>query len=149
MAERDKSSMDAEVQAALKGYKIRWQTRQGAPYSAADLAKVSASAASTVILMRPDNSHVPFKDSDSAAVRRQRLHQVTGRTPSMFFHTVSACFIALAPQHSTAQHHVAAIKPPVIVQCSRSTCMSSCLFAPHIVAEKQPVLTQLWFETKL
>ncbi|KAL3158654.1 hypothetical protein ABBQ32_011397 [Trebouxia sp. C0010 RCD-2024] len=75
MAERDKSDMDADVQAALKGYKVRWQTRQGAPYSAADLAKVSASAASTVILMRPDNSRVPFKDSDSAAVRRQRLHQ--------------------------------------------------------------------------
>ena len=76
MAERNKSDMDADVQAALKGYKIRWQTRQGAPYSAGDLAKVSASAASTVILMRPDNSRVPFKDSDSAAVRRQRLHQV-------------------------------------------------------------------------
>lgn len=77
MAERDKSHMDAEVQQALKGYKIRWQTREGAPFSAADLAKVSASAASTVILMRPDNSRVQFKDSDSAAVRRQRLHQVT------------------------------------------------------------------------
>lgn len=76
MAERDKSDMDADVQAALKGYRIRWQTRQGAPYSAGDLAKVSASAASTVILMRPDNSRVAFKDSDSAAVRRQRFHQV-------------------------------------------------------------------------
>lgn len=75
MAERDKSHMDADVQQALKGYKIRWQTREGAPFSAADLAKVSASAASTVILMRPDNSRVQFKDSDSAAVRRQRLHQ--------------------------------------------------------------------------
>jgi len=41
MAERDKSDMDADVQQALKGYKIRWQTREGAPYSAADLAKVS------------------------------------------------------------------------------------------------------------
>jgi len=77
MAERDKSDMDADVQQALKGYKIRWQTREGAPYSAADLAKVSASAASTVILMRPDNSRVAFKDDDSAAVRRQRLHQVS------------------------------------------------------------------------
>ncbi len=77
MAERDKSAMDADVQQALKGCKIRWQTREGAPYSAADLAKVSASAASTVILMRPDNSRVAFKDDDSAAVRRQRLHQVS------------------------------------------------------------------------
>ncbi|DBB14997.1 hypothetical protein WJX82_007629 [Trebouxia sp. C0006] len=75
MAERNKSDMDADVQQALKGYKIRWQTREGAPFSAADLAKVSASAASTVILMRPDNSRVAFKDDDSAAVRRQRLHQ--------------------------------------------------------------------------
>lgn len=81
MAERDKSDMDADVQAALKGYRIRWQTRKGAPYSAADLAKVSASAASTVILMRPDNSRVAFKDSDSAAVRRQRLHQVCQQSP--------------------------------------------------------------------
>lgn len=77
MAERNKSDMDADVQAALKGYRIRWQTREGAPYSAADLAKVSASAASTVILMRPDNSRVAFKDSDSAAVRRRRFHQVS------------------------------------------------------------------------
>lgn len=77
MAERSKTDMDADVQAALKGYKIRWQTREGAPYSAADLAKVSASAASTVILMRPDNSRVPFKDSDSASIRRQRFHQVS------------------------------------------------------------------------
>ena len=76
MSERDKSAMDADVQSALKGYKIRWQTRQGAPYSAGDLAKVSASAASTVILMRPDNSRVAFKDDASPAVRRQRLHQV-------------------------------------------------------------------------
>ena len=40
MAERDKEWMDGEVQGALKGYKVNWQTRQGAPYSAADLAKV-------------------------------------------------------------------------------------------------------------
>ena len=35
MAERDKEWMDGEVQGALKGYKVNWQTRQGAPYSAA------------------------------------------------------------------------------------------------------------------
>ena len=75
MAERDKTEMDQQVQAALKGYKIRWQTREGAPYSASDLAKVSASQASTVILMRPDNSRVKYKDDDSPAVRRKRLHQ--------------------------------------------------------------------------
>ena len=40
MAERDKEWMDGEVQGALKGYKVNWQTRQGAPYAAADLAKV-------------------------------------------------------------------------------------------------------------
>lgn len=76
MAERSKSEMDQAVQAALKGYKIRWQTREGAPYSASDLAKVSASQASTIILMRPDNSRVEYKDDDSPAVRRKRLHQV-------------------------------------------------------------------------
>lgn len=76
MAERSKSEMDQAVQAALKGYNIRWQTREGAPYSASDLAKVSASQASTVILMRPDNSRVQYKDDDSPAVRRKRLHQV-------------------------------------------------------------------------
>ena len=90
MAERNKSDMDAEVQAALKGYRIRWQTREGAPYSAADLAKVSASAASTVILMRPDNSRVPFKDSDSAAVRRRRFHQVSLEALSNFIQTFFA-----------------------------------------------------------
>ena len=42
MAERDKEWMDGEVQGALKGYKVNWQTRQGAPYAAGDLAKVGS-----------------------------------------------------------------------------------------------------------
>ena len=50
--------MDTEAQAALRGYNISWQTREGAPYSANDLARVSAGAAETIILMRPENARV-------------------------------------------------------------------------------------------
>ncbi|KAK9814063.1 hypothetical protein WJX72_000188 [[Myrmecia] bisecta] len=62
MAERDKEEMDLEVKAALAGYRIDWQTRSGAPYAVADLDKVSAGRADTVILLRPDGC-------DNAATR--------------------------------------------------------------------------------
>lgn len=50
--------MDSECQAALKGYNVSWQTREGAPYSANDLSRVSAGSASTIILLRPENQQV-------------------------------------------------------------------------------------------
>lgn len=50
--------MDAEAQSALRGYNISWQTREGAPYSANDLNRVSAGSAETVILMRPEIGRV-------------------------------------------------------------------------------------------
>lgn len=53
--------MDTEAQTALRGYDISWQTREGAPYSANDLNRVSAGSAETIILMRPENGRVrPF-----------------------------------------------------------------------------------------
>lgn len=58
LAQQDKTWMDSELQAALKGYNISWQTREGAPYSANDLARVSAGSASTIILLRPEGAEV-------------------------------------------------------------------------------------------
>ena len=58
LAQHEKTWMDSEVQSALKGYDISWQTREGAPYSANDLARVSAGAADTIILLRPQNGRV-------------------------------------------------------------------------------------------
>ena len=43
------------------GYNVSWQTREGAPYSANDLARVSAGSAQTIILLRPESAMVwPF-----------------------------------------------------------------------------------------
>ena len=58
LAQQDKTWMDTEAQAALRGYQISWQTREGAPYSANDLNRVSAGSAETIILMRPENGRV-------------------------------------------------------------------------------------------
>ena len=37
---------------------MSWQTREGAPYSANDLARVSAGSAQTIILLRPESAMV-------------------------------------------------------------------------------------------
>ena len=58
LAEHEKEWMDGEMKAALKGYNIQWQTRQGSPYAAADLQRVSAGASSMIVLMRPEEGKV-------------------------------------------------------------------------------------------
>lgn len=50
--------MDAEMKEALRGYDLSWQSREGAPYSAADLTRVSAGSAAMIVLLRPDNVSV-------------------------------------------------------------------------------------------
>lgn len=80
MAERDKEWMDGEVQGALKGYKVNWQTRQGAPYSAADLAKVSAGNADTIILLRPEHGVVVEATADDTpADKKRKFHQAVAQ----------------------------------------------------------------------
>ena len=71
--------MDTEAQAALRGYDISWQTREGAPYSANDLNRVSAGSAETIILMRPENGRVRLillKDR-STLIQEDLLHAQT------------------------------------------------------------------------
>ena len=58
LAERDKGCMDDEMKTALRGYNISWQTREGSPYAAADLLRVSAGSASMIVLMRPESGEV-------------------------------------------------------------------------------------------
>ena len=58
MAERSKEHMDAEMKEALRGYKLSWQSREGAPYAAADLTRVSAGSAAMIVLLRPESETV-------------------------------------------------------------------------------------------
>lgn len=74
--------MDTEAQAALRGYNISWQTREGAPYSANDLNRVSAGSAETIILMRPEIGRVSVLRSlhVSGAVSQYCQSKATGGT---------------------------------------------------------------------
>ena len=80
--------MDTEVQTALRGYNITWQTREGAPYSAHDLSRVSAGDAGSIILLRPETSRVkeqmPSTDACPLPGQKQEpsTYQVTKLTPS-------------------------------------------------------------------
>jgi hypothetical protein len=59
MAENDKSQMDAEVRAALAGFKnLTWHTRTGAPHCVSDLEGIAAGQAQTVILLHPETIEV-------------------------------------------------------------------------------------------
>ena len=59
LAERDKEDMDRQLKKALGGQKIEWHTRSGAPHSIADLDKVAAGQARTIIILQPDQEEVP------------------------------------------------------------------------------------------
>lgn len=48
--------MDRSLRRALRGSKVEWHTRQGAPHAAADLEKVAAGQARTVILLQPESA---------------------------------------------------------------------------------------------
>ena len=58
LAERDKDDMDKQLKKALGGQKLEWHTRSGAPHAIADLEKVAAGQARTVIVMEPDEEEV-------------------------------------------------------------------------------------------
>ena len=58
MAEKNKEWMDSQMKDALKGYKLSWQSREGSPYAAADLTRVSAGSAAMIVLLRPESDQV-------------------------------------------------------------------------------------------
>ena len=58
LAEREKEDMDRQLRRALRGSSMEWHTRSGAPHALADLEKVAAGQARTIILMQPDSAQV-------------------------------------------------------------------------------------------
>lgn len=58
LAEKDKEEMDRQLRTALRGYRVEWHTREGAPHNLSDLARVAAGQAKTVILLDPDDAEV-------------------------------------------------------------------------------------------
>ena len=58
LAERDKEDMDRQLRTALRGYKMEWHTRMGAPHNLSDLARVAAGQAKSIFLLHPDDSEV-------------------------------------------------------------------------------------------
>ena len=68
LADREKEEMDEELRHSLKGYKIEWHTRSGAPHCSSDLERVAAGQAKNVILL--DNN-----------VEVQSLIQLDGSLP--------------------------------------------------------------------
>ncbi len=88
--------MDTEAQAALRGYDISWQTREGAPYSANDLNRVSAGSAETIILMRPENGRVrsTFLFSKRSTQLRPTFQKMT-RAIAKIMHTEEPCLVRL------------------------------------------------------
>ena len=58
LAERDKDDMDKQLKKALRGQKLEWHTRSGAPHAIADLEKVAAGQARTIIVLQPDEEEV-------------------------------------------------------------------------------------------
>ena len=55
LAERDKELMDRELRRELGRHPtVEWHTRCGAPHSIADLERVNAGLAKTIILMHPE-----------------------------------------------------------------------------------------------
>ena len=73
LAEQDKEWMDGQMKAALKGYSVSWQTRQGSPYAAADLQRVSAGASSMIVLMRPEEGEVSCSMQSEVAGAMQQV----------------------------------------------------------------------------
>ena len=51
LADREKEEMDEELRHSLKGYKVEWHTRSGAPHCSSDLERVAAGQAKNVILL--------------------------------------------------------------------------------------------------
>ena len=69
LADREKEEMDEELRHSLKGYKVEWHTRSGAPHCSSDLERVAAGQAKNIILL--DNAVevsfglLPYTDQSS------------------------------------------------------------------------------------
>jgi len=64
LADREKEEMDEELRHSLKGYKIEWHTRSGAPHCSSDLERVAAGQAKNIILL-DNNVEVSLRSKPS------------------------------------------------------------------------------------
>ena len=93
LAERDKDDMDKQLKKALRGQKLEWHTRSGAPHAIADLEKVAAGQARTIIVLQPDEEEVnPHLHSNKQLCCPCALRLAIHKTP-----TLSSIFTCLGP----------------------------------------------------
>ncbi|KAK9917305.1 hypothetical protein WJX75_002985 [Coccomyxa subellipsoidea] len=93
LAERDKEDMDVQLRRALRGSSVEWHTRSGAPHALADLEKVAAGQARTIILLQPDSAQDAGKKQVAAILGVQSARASTQPRP----------FLRLARQHLAVQ----------------------------------------------
>ncbi|CAK0785418.1 hypothetical protein CVIRNUC_008627 [Coccomyxa viridis] len=93
LAERDKDDMDKQLKKALGRQKLEWHTRSGAPHAIADLEKVAAGQARTIIVLQPDKEEDAGKKLVSALLGLQSTRAATQPRP----------FLKLQRQHLAVQ----------------------------------------------
>ena len=96
LAERDKDDMDKQLKKALRGQKVEWHTRSGAPHAIADLEKVAAGQARTIIVLQPDEEEVnPCLNDNTDSCSPGTLHLAYCKVPALNF-TIMLGFIMSA-----------------------------------------------------
>lgn len=92
LADREKEEMDEELRHSLKGYKVEWHTRSGAPHCSSDLERVAAGQAKNVILL----------DNNEEDVGQKQVASVLGIQAARA-NTAPRPFLRLMPQHIAVQ----------------------------------------------
>ncbi|KAL0047458.1 hypothetical protein WJX82_003858 [Trebouxia sp. C0006] len=92
LADREKEEMDEELRHSLKGYKIEWHTRSGAPHCSSDLERVAAGQAKNIILL----------DNNVEDVGQKQVAAVLGIQAARA-NTAPRPFLKLKPQHIAVQ----------------------------------------------
>ena len=87
LADREKEEMDEELRHSLKGYKIEWHTRSGAPHCSSDLERVAAGQAKNIILL-DNNVEVSL---DSKLSRREYGQQSAPLHFGWLCHRANCC----------------------------------------------------------
>ena len=97
LAERDKDDMDKQLKKALGRQKLEWHTRSGAPHAIADLEKVAAGQARTIIVLQPDEEEVsPCLDDTKYACSLGALHLAFCKVHAL--RMSSSCFVSSCQQ---------------------------------------------------
>ncbi|KAK9836266.1 hypothetical protein WJX81_000586 [Elliptochloris bilobata] len=100
LAERDKELMDRELRRELgRQPSIEWHTRAGAPHSIADLERVNAGLAKTIILMHPE---LGAGDGEGGGTGKKQVAAMLG-VQTLRASTRPRPFLRLSPQHLAVQ----------------------------------------------